>query len=71
MNNQTLWKICCASAVVLAVLTFTPVITPSGVAEPELLGMPYTLWTGIVQAILLIVLTYIGTIIRSRMEKED
>ena len=68
MSNQLLWKICCGTAVLLALVTFTPLVTPKGVAKPELMGMPYTLWAGIIQAILFILVTYLGTIIRKRME---
>jgi hypothetical protein len=36
-------------------------ITPSGVHKPELLGMPYTLWVGIIEALILVGITWIGT----------
>lgn len=61
MNKDTLWKICCGAVIVVAILTFTPVITPAGRYQPKLMGMPYTLWMGILQAIILVVITYVGT----------
>lgn len=61
MNKKQLWNLCCAAIVVLAILTFTPIVTPSGVDKPELMGMPYTLWVGILQYILFIVVIWVGT----------
>ena len=59
--ERTLFR---GALIVLALLTFTPVITPNGVYQPKLLGMPYTLWVGIIQALLLVFLTWLGTRVR-------
>lgn len=61
MNNKKLWTLCCIAFGILTLLTFTPVITPAGVWKPMFMGMPYTLWAGILQAFLLVGLTWIGT----------
>ncbi|MFT4565567.1 MAG: hypothetical protein ACI9FN_000520 [Saprospiraceae bacterium] len=67
MNNETnishskLWTICKIAVGILIILTFTSLITPSGVHKPELLGMPYTLWVGIIEALILVGITWIGT----------
>lgn len=63
MNRNMIWNLCCVLVVIISLLTFTPLITPSQKYTPELMGMPYTLWTGIIQAIVLVLLTFIGTII--------
>ncbi len=63
MNKETLWKICCGLVVIVAILTFTPIVTPAGQYKPTLMGMPYTLWVGILQAIILVSLTYLGTLV--------
>ena len=60
-NTSLYWKICCISAVSLVIITFTPIITPPGVHKPELLGIPFTLWAGILIAVGLVLLTFIGT----------
>ena len=47
-------------AVVLVLVTFTPLVLKEGKIEPKLFSMPYTLWVSILITILLVVLTYIG-----------
>ena len=61
MNKSLPWKLCCAAALIVALLTFTPLITPKGVWQPSWMGMPYTLWTGILQSLVLVGLTWLGT----------
>ncbi len=71
MQNNQIWKACCIAAVVISVLTFTPLVTPKGVHQPELMGMPYTLWAGIIESILLVLLTYIGTRVHPGNKTEE
>jgi Na+/melibiose symporter-like transporter len=54
------WKLCCGCALLLCILTFTPLVMPFGIYKPQLLGFPYTFWMGIVIAIGLVILTFIG-----------
>ena len=61
MKDNQPWRYCCIAAIFLALITFTPLVTPNGVYRPELLGMPYTLWVGIILSILLVLVTYLGT----------
>ena len=61
MQNEKIWTFCKIAVGVLIVLTFSPLVTPSGVYEPALMGMPYTLWVGILDAFLLVGLTWLGT----------
>lgn len=60
-RRRLYWRICYGSAALLAVLAFSPLVTPSGVHTPTILGMPYTLWTGILITIGLVLLTYAAT----------
>jgi hypothetical protein len=59
--NSRPWFLCVALAVILSALTFTPLVIPAGQFQPELSGVPYTLWVSILLTILLVLLTYIGT----------
>jgi hypothetical protein len=43
------------------VLTFSPLVIPSGTYRPVVLGMPYTLWVGILVAVLTVGFTYGAT----------
>lgn len=66
------WRICAALVVILAVLTFTPLIIPRGVYKPMLLGIPYSLWTSFIITVVLVTLTYIGSKMHpGKDEKEE
>ncbi|MFC4872445.1 hypothetical protein [Negadavirga shengliensis] len=65
------WNICCATAIVLSIITFTPMVTPQGVSSPKLAGIPYSLWTSFIITVLLVVLTYIGTRVHPGMHEEE
>lgn len=61
MTTQTrrfYWRLCYGATILLSILTFTSLVTPIGTYQPMLLGMPYTLWTGILLTIGLVALTY-------------
>lgn len=65
-----MWRICCALVIITSILTFTPLVTPSGIYKPMLFGMPYTMWMGLVESFVLLLLTYIGTRVHpGRQEK--
>ena len=59
--KKRLWRLCCLGVLLLAVLTFTPLVTPVGFSEPYWLGIPRTLWAGIVIYLSITVLTWIGS----------
>lgn len=61
MSDQALWRLCYMAVVVLSVLTFTPLVLPIGTYRPMALGVPYTLWTGILVAVAFVGLTYVAT----------
>lgn len=71
MKKQKYWKVCCGIAIILSLITFTPLVIPQGVYEPMLMGIPYTLWTSFIITVLLVILTYIGTIVHPGVHKED
>lgn len=66
MKNRTekkrklYWRITAATAVILILITFTPLVIAPGKIEPKLFSMPYTLWMSILITIILVVLTYVG-----------
>ena len=70
MKSKRYWIICFA-ALILVVITFTPLVIPYGVYKPEFLGLPYSLWVGILISIGLVVLTFIATRIYPESESED
>ena len=60
-RDSRAWRSCKIIAIALSALTFTPVIIPYGQFRPLLFGMPYTLWSGLLLTVLLVLLTWIGT----------
>ena len=61
-NSRSLYgKLCVTAALILVIFTFTPLVTPHGIYEPKLLGLPYTLWVGILITIGLVFLTFVAT----------
>lgn len=62
-NDKLIWRICCGLAILLMALAFSPVFIPTGVIEPKLLGMPYTLWSGIALCITMVLITYVATLV--------
>ena len=55
----------------LCAVTFTPLVIPSGEYKPMLFGIPYTLWTGFIITVALVVVTYIGTRVHPGMKDEE
>ncbi len=55
--NKKVWLFYFSIFLVLIAVTFSPLVIPSGVATPWVLGMPRTLWAGILISVLLAVLT--------------
>jgi uncharacterized membrane protein (DUF485 family) len=60
-KNKTSWHILIGCAILLTIVTFTPLVIPQGTYQPEWLGMPYSLWMSILVTIGYVVLTFIGT----------
>ena len=71
MSKRLIWQICGALVISMVVLTFTPVITPKGVADPFFLGMPYTLWSGILLSLILLGLTIVGSLVHPGRDHKD
>jgi len=63
MKKQTsiAWYLCCAGVIIISLLVFTPLVTPANTYKPMWMGIPYTLWLGILLTIALVVLTYLGS----------
>ncbi len=70
-KNRKYWRILRTAAIILCLLTFTPLVIPEGVYKPELLGVPYSLWTSYLITIALVVLTYFGTKVHRSAEDEE
>ena len=64
------WKLCIAGMVALCVLSFTPLVIPAGQSTPMVLGVPRTLWLGILIYAAMVVLTWIGTRVHPEADQD-
>ncbi|MCD4710635.1 MAG: hypothetical protein K8R52_07300 [Bacteroidales bacterium] len=70
-HKKRIWIVVRIVLVVISILVFTPLVIPKGVYEPELFGMPYTLWVGIVVYFSFLSLVLIGVYVHSKIFKEE
>lgn len=59
-KHKRIWIFCKISVAIISFITFTPLIIPENKFYPELFGLPYTLWTGMLLSICLIILVLVG-----------
>jgi Na+/melibiose symporter-like transporter len=69
MKNKRYWRIIATMAILLILITFTPLVIAPGKTDPKLFSMPYTLWMSILITVVLVVLTYVGG--RVHLNDED
>ena len=69
--EKRIWTIVRIVLIVISILVFTPLVIPKGVYEPELFGMPYTLWVGMVIYFSFLCLILIGVSVHSKIFKEE
>ena len=55
----------------ISILVFTPLVMPMERYSPELFGLPYTLWVGIVVYFALVALISVGVKVHSKILKEE
>ena len=71
MNKKSVyWKLCIIGAIFLSIFAFTPFVIPKDNYMPMLLGLPRTLWVGILVYMGLIIVTFIGTRVYPGYDKE-
>ena len=58
-------------AVILTITVFTPLLVPKGVYTPMVLGLPYTLWLGVLFTVIFIILTWQAARAYAKLEQEE
>jgi hypothetical protein len=71
LSGKKAFGICGLLALFCIVIVFTPLLTPYYQISPQLFGMPYSLWTGILATIFLVALTYLAGKFVLKTEEED
>ncbi len=71
-QRKLIWKLCQWGVVFLSIITFTPLVIPANTYLPKVLGLPYTLWMGILLSLGYTVLILIGiTVHPGATDKEN
>ena len=70
-NKKRIWTIIRIAIIVVSILVFTPLVIPKGVYTPELFGMPFTLWVGMVIYFTFLILILVGIAVHSKIFKEE
>ena len=60
-TRNRLWLFTKVMAILLSVLTFTPLVIPTEKFTPVVFGMPYTLWAGLAITILFVLNAWFAT----------
>ena len=69
-TKRIIWILCRVSMLLLSVIVFTPWVIPKGVYLPQMAGLPYTLWMGMVIYGIFIILIIIGVYVHSQLYSE-
>lgn len=59
---RTRWTIYGVAVLILSVISFTPLVIPYGVTEPYFLGLPRTLWAGLLISLSIYVILVLAMI---------
>lgn len=68
-KHNLAWRLCVVAIVALCVLAFTPLVIPANESPPMLLGVPRTLWAGILVYAAMVVVTWVGTRVHPEADK--
>lgn len=61
--KKRIWLLCKILFAVLILLTFSPLVVSEAEARPLLLGMPRTLWGGLLVSLGFIIITLVGAFV--------
>lgn len=62
-SRRLYWRLCCLAFVALSLLSFTSLVIPPGITEPMFGNLPRTLWSGILIAFAILILTFAGVLV--------
>ena len=68
---KILWNFARIGMIILSILIFTPLVIPKNEYKPEFIGLPYTLWAGILAYFAYVALIMIGIYAHSKVKKEE
>lgn len=70
-KRTRLLRILDALALFLVIVTFSPIVIPTGEANPYVLGVPYTMWMSFLVSVLFVFLAYLVSIVNKEDDHAD
>lgn len=58
-------------AIAIFIASFSPLIIPENESSPYLLGVPYTMWMGLLVSVLYVILAYIASTLNRENKNAD
>ena len=71
MKLNNIWRLIVGAVLFCLALQFSPLVLAQNKLEPYILGMPFTLWFGILITLLLVLLTAVGGYVFSRLKSDE
>ncbi len=71
MKLNNIWKLIVGAVLFCLALQFSPLVLAQNKLEPYILGMPFTLWFGILTTLLLVLLTAVGGYVFSKLKSDE
>ena len=71
MKLNNIWKLIVGAVLFCLALQFSPLVLAQNQLEPYILGMPFTLWFGILITLLLVLLTAVGGYVFSKLKSDE
>ncbi len=70
-RNPFAWRLCVVATIVICILSYTPLVIPSGVSTPTLWGLPRTLWLGLLVYLAIVAVTFVATRVHPDIDDEE
>ena len=71
MNYFNRWRMLVAVMILLFLIEYSPLVISSGQYKPMLLGIPFSLWLGVIGTVLGVFLTYLAAKTHRKAFGED
>ena len=71
MNLKNIWRYIVVAVFICSAIQFSPLVLEENKIEPYFLGMPFTLWFGILISLLIVLLTALGGYVFSRLKSDQ
>ena len=71
MNYRLSWRIIVIAVFICSIVQFSPWVLDENMNAIYFLGMPFTLWFGILISLLIVLLTALGGYVFSRLKSDE